>query len=240
MSNTKGAQPPGRKKLVHHLDTPFSAVSWPEISQDDQDAILELLCNLLSPLGQHRKAHTRPSKGRRAARRREKAESDGRSVPGAPPPPKPELHAKVDVGFNSITKALTRDHDSEAGCKDARSQSYSMVFVARGNQSPAFNCHFPKMIGLSSKDCPRDEKTRLVGFSKPCSDRLGFSLGLARVSSVAVARDAPGANALWQFVQRTVAPVGISWLDDMGDARYRATKISSVEAPVGSKKAKGA
>jgi len=55
-----------RKRIVHTLDTPYSAVEWsesllilpssnmrtrmltnkgrPQISQDDQDAILELLC----------------------------------------------------------------------------------------------------------------------------------------------------------------------------------------------------
>ncbi|KAM4055302.1 RNase p and RNase mrp subunit [Hirsutella rhossiliensis] len=239
MSST--AQPPGRRKLVHHLDTPFSTISWPEISPDDQDTILELLCNLLSPLGQHRRAHIKRSKGKRAARRgaRPGPGPEDRSLPSAPAPPKPELSAKVDVGFNSITRGL-EELSQSTGSRDSPCQSYSMVFVARGNQSSAFNCHFPKMIGAASKDSPQADKTRLVGFSKPCSDRLSSVLGVARVSSVAVARDAPGAGALWEFVQKTVAPVSMSWLQDMGCTEYREAKINSVETLVGAKKAKTA
>ncbi|PFH60692.1 hypothetical protein XA68_10530 [Ophiocordyceps unilateralis] len=227
------SQPAGRTKMVHHLDTPYSTVSWPDISLDDQDAILELLCHLLSPLGHHRRAHTRPSKGKRAARgRREKVDAEGAAPASAPVPPRPELCAKVDVGFNSITRTL------QEPSFDARCQPYAMVFVARGNQSSAFNCHFPKMVGVASKDCPPDERTRLVGFSKPCSDRLSSSLGIARVSSVALSRDAPGAAALWDLVRRKVAPVDMAWLEDAMSAEHRVTKIISVDTPMGSKRAR--
>ncbi|PHH77272.1 hypothetical protein CDD80_754 [Ophiocordyceps camponoti-rufipedis] len=105
---------------------------------------------------------------------------------------------------------------------------YAMVFVARGSQSAAFNCHFPKMVGVACKDCPPDERTRLVGFSKPCSDRLSSCLGIARVSSVALRRDAPGAAALWDLVRRKVAPIDMAWLDDAVGAEHRATKADSI------------
>ncbi|PNY24687.1 Uncharacterized protein TCAP_05374 [Tolypocladium capitatum] len=236
------AHRPGRKKLVHHLDTPFSTVSWPDIAPDDQDAILELLCNLLGPIGQHRRAHIGPSKGKRAAKQRPRPEDGERPPHNAPAPPKPDICAKVDVGFNSITKNL-EGHSravpkSNAEPAHTPGQPYSMVFVARGNQSSSFNCHFPKLICAASKNTQQDEKTRLVGFSKPCSDRLSSSLGIARVSSVAVQRDAPGADALWAFVQKAVPPVDISWLEAVGDVRYRATKIASTETTVGNKKAR--
>ncbi|ODA81583.1 hypothetical protein RJ55_00083 [Drechmeria coniospora] len=57
---SKPSQLAGRKRLVHHLDTPFSAVSWPEISSNDQDVILELLCDLLR-VPKAAKATTQPS-----------------------------------------------------------------------------------------------------------------------------------------------------------------------------------
>ncbi|KND92215.1 hypothetical protein TOPH_03243 [Tolypocladium ophioglossoides CBS 100239] len=231
-------QQAGRKKLVHHLDTPFSTVSWPEISPDDQDTILELLCNLLSPIGQHRRAHIKPSKGKRAAKRKTNSKDGERPPANAPVPPKPEICAKVDVGFNSITKNLEELANPNVEPTDTPSQPYSMVFVARGNQSATFNCHFPKMICAASKNTQRDEKTRLVGFSKPCSDRLSSCLGVARVSSVAVERDAPGAEALWAFVQKAVPPIDISWFEGVGDSKYQATKIASVETTVGIKKAR--
>ncbi|RDA91483.1 hypothetical protein CP533_4593 [Ophiocordyceps camponoti-saundersi (nom. inval.)] len=222
----------GRTKLVHHLETPYSAVSWPQISLDDQDAILELLCNLLSPIGQHRRAHIKPSKGKRAARRRRNKIDAKDDAASAPVPPPPELFEKVAVGFNSIARTL-QDVSS-----DARRPPYAMVFVARGNQSAAFNCHFPKMVGVTSKDSPPDERTRLVGFSRSCSDRLSSSLGIARVSSVALSRDAPGAAPLWDLVRRKVAPVDMAWLEEAMGVEYRATNIVSIEAAIGSKRAR--
>ncbi|KAK3357399.1 hypothetical protein B0T25DRAFT_566688 [Lasiosphaeria hispida] len=38
-----------RKRIVHVLDTPYTAVGWPKVSQEDQDVILELLCHTDSP-----------------------------------------------------------------------------------------------------------------------------------------------------------------------------------------------
>ncbi|RDA84267.1 hypothetical protein CP532_1993 [Ophiocordyceps camponoti-leonardi (nom. inval.)] len=238
------SRPAARTKLVHHLDTPYSTITWPHISLDDQDAILELLCkfvyaplhylspSLLSPIGQHRRAHTTPSKGKRAAKRR-RVETDSKDdAASASVPPRPELCDKVDVGFNSITRTL------QDLSPDASRQPYAMVFVARGNQSAAFNCHFPKMVGVKSKDCPPDERTRLVGFSRSCSDRLSSSLGIARVSSVALSRDAPGAAPLWDLVRRKVAPVDMAWLDDAMGAGYRATNIVSINTVIGSKRVK--
>lgn len=151
-------------------------------------------------------------------------------------PPRTELAAKVDVGLGSITRTLeelcraNEGKSAQPGPTSKPHKFYSMVFVARGNQSSAFNCHFPRMIGAASRLCPHDEAVRLVGFSKPCSDRLCSSLALARVSSVAIARDAPGAEALWKFVQKTVPPVDVSWMDETHDGRYQPTRIQTVES----------
>ncbi|KAH0495449.1 hypothetical protein TgHK011_008999 [Trichoderma gracile] len=222
------AAPSSKKRLVHHLDTPFSTSSWPVISIDDQDSILELLCHLLSPIGQHRRLHIKPSKGKRAARREKKTkmklDEPSNSVK-IEPPPVPELSASVDVGFNSIVKNLgsTRPSDGSANSD----KGYSMIFVARGSQSPAFNQHFPQMVAAASRNLPDKEKIRLVGFSKPCSERLGSVLGIPRVSSVAISAHAPGADALFALVQNTVSPVESPWLDEATCATYKPTRISS-------------
>lgn len=116
---------------------------------------------------------------------------------------------------------------------------YSMVFVARGNQTAAFNCHFPKMVAAASRNSTCDaDKVRLVGLSRPCNDRLSSALGIARASSVAVECGAPGAEALWEFVQKTVPPVEVSWFGPRQDAAFHPTRIGSVETTVGAKRAK--
>ena len=112
-----------------------------------------------------------------------------------------------------------------------------MVFVARGNQSSAFNGHFPKMVAAAGRRCVPDESTRLIGFSKPCSERLSSCLAVARVSSLAIVRDAPGSEALWKFVQEYVPRLDDKWLWGAQDV-YKVTNIKSIETSVGLKKRK--
>ncbi|PON26280.1 hypothetical protein TGAM01_v204756 [Trichoderma gamsii] len=234
------AAPAAKKRLVHHLDTPFSTSSWPEISIDDQDSILELLCSLLSPIGQHRRSHVKPSNGKRAAKREKKTATklDGPvNTAKLPTSRSLELGASVDIGFNSITKNLgCLTKPSEAG--NPSPKEYAMVFVARGSQSPAFNHHFPQMIAAASRNLPETEKIRLVGFSKPCSERIGNTLGIPRVSSIAISRHAPGAEALLAVVENLVAPVDSPWLSEVPNAEYKTTQIASVETTIGTKRVK--
>ncbi|KAJ3483040.1 hypothetical protein NLG97_g7406 [Lecanicillium saksenae] len=209
---------PARKKIVHHLGSPFTTVSWPEISQEDQDTMLELLC-------EHRQAHVKRSMGKRAAKKRKRQgkESCQDAVPMAvDPPPKPEIASQVDVGFNSITNALQNTSYEQKGDSDSKEKKrYSMIFVCRGNQTAAFNSHFPQMVAASAQQGQPDQATRLVGFSKPCSDRLSRCLGIARVSSIAIQSDAVGSGALWDLVRKSVAPVHIEWLEEARSLQYK-------------------
>ncbi|KAK8149002.1 hypothetical protein G3M48_008479 [Beauveria asiatica] len=240
MASTTGG--PVRKRIVHHLGSPFTTVSWPEISQEDQDDILELLCEYLGPIGKHRQRCIKTSKGKRAEKKRKRQEKDeGKTTfPMAVDlPAKPETASQVDVGFNSITRGL-QDANNEQNADGVvkKGQGYSMVFVCRGNQSAAFNCHFPQMVAASSADAQPGHATRLIGFSKPCSSRLSSCLSLARVSAVAVKSDAAGSCALWDLVKKSVKPVQCEWLDEARSLKYRQTQIVSLEISVGSKKTK--
>ncbi|CAK7235612.1 RNase P and RNase MRP subunit [Sporothrix curviconia] len=120
------------RRKVPELDTPFSSVEWPIISQENQDTILELLCSLLSPVGQHRRDHVDSSRGKRSRRRARQAakeapkETGGGSSPAAKThdarketaletkrpkgnvPPLPELSRFVDVGLATITRELAK------------------------------------------------------------------------------------------------------------------------------------
>ncbi|UKZ82266.1 hypothetical protein TrVFT333_010051 [Trichoderma virens FT-333] len=225
---------------VEHRNGRVAHSNRPEISLEDQDSILELLCHLLSPIGQHRRIHTKVSKGKRAAKREKQIKSKLNEEPNSakiPTPPVPELSASVDVGFNSITKnlgSLTRPSDEA----EKSHKGYSMIFVARGSQSQAFNQHFPQMVAAASRNLPDNEKIRLVGLSKPRSERIGSTLGIPRVSSVAVSRHAPGADALFAVVQNIVPPVDSPWLNETPSTVYKTTRIGSVETTIGAKRVK--
>lgn len=154
----------------------------------------------------------------------------------APTPRSLELSASVDVGFNSITKNLGSLSNPEEAISSRK--DYSMVFVARGSQAPAFNHHFPQMVAAASRNLPEKEKIRLIGFSKPCSERIGSTLGISRVSSIAISRHAPGAEALLAVVENIVAPVDSPWLSEMPSAVYKTTQIGSEETTIGTKRVK--
>ncbi|KAL2164469.1 hypothetical protein VTH06DRAFT_3685 [Thermothelomyces fergusii] len=231
-----------RKRVVHTLDTPYSAVEWPHISQEDQDAILELLCQLLSPLGAYRRSFITPSKGKRKRSKKGKkpeAPSDSGPVSAAPPPP--ELAAHVDVGLSVISRTLQamsgREGSNGEGVEHKSStRPYSVVFVARAGQSSAFHCHFPQMVALAAQSQPPDRAVRLVGLSKACEDRLSTALGIPRVSSIGLREDAPQAKGLIEYVREHVEPVEIAWLREARAGRFLETKIDAVPTKIGAKK----
>ncbi|KAK2059409.1 hypothetical protein LY76DRAFT_21875 [Colletotrichum caudatum] len=234
-----------RKKLVYSVDTPFSATQWPEITPEDQDAILELLCSLLSPLGQHRQRHIKPSEGKREAKRKRR---EGGVVSNGPAnserPPMPDLASFVDVGLTSITRNLERlaigQQTSEApgdeNTLEISPDSYSVIFVARSGQSSAFNCQLPQMVAVASKSSPASPPTRLVGYSKPCAEKLSACLGIPRVSSVGVRVGAPMSRALVEYVQQHVSPVRVAWLEQAEEAVYRSTQLRIQEKIIPIKK----
>ncbi|KAI9830075.1 MAG: hypothetical protein M1826_005068 [Phylliscum demangeonii] len=124
-------QPVEKKvRTVWKTDSPFTVVQWPSLTAEDQDTILTLLLSLLTPIGQHRRLHLRPSNGRRDQRRKapearsQAATTDlGAGIhadepttrtppppppPSPPPPPPPSISDHLTIGFNSTTRHLER------------------------------------------------------------------------------------------------------------------------------------
>ncbi|ROT35986.1 hypothetical protein SODALDRAFT_55740 [Sodiomyces alkalinus F11] len=234
-----------RKKVVHSVDTPYSATPWPDISTDNQEAILELLCRFLAPLGQCARSK-QPSKGKRSRKRKRKMEPDGE--PARPPivkPPPPETAPFVDVGLSSITRTLQElvsqhnqpiqlpapelDLDSDS---DSSQQPYAVIFIARSGYPSAFTSHFPEMVAAASRVLPSASPIRLVGYSKSCADRLSASLGISRVSSVGIRQGAPMSQALIDYVRDCVPPIVVRWLQEAESAEYRHTCLVAEEKMV--------
>ncbi|KAL1842743.1 hypothetical protein VTJ49DRAFT_4381 [Mycothermus thermophilus] len=241
-----------RKRIVHTLDTPYTTVEWPQISQEDQDAILELLCQLLSPIGTHRRSCIVPSKGKRKRSKQADAQNTGASaVPGSSSPPAPELSAYVDVGLSQISRSLqamssktnkpaTSSTPAAASGHHSslENKPYTIIFIARSNQSPAFHSHFPQMVALASQSQPPSTAVRLVGFSKACESRLSEALGIPRASCIALREGAPQAKGLVEFVREKVKPIEVEWLEEVKKAVFLETRIRAVATKVGVKKAR--
>ncbi|RDW59731.1 hypothetical protein BP6252_12818 [Coleophoma cylindrospora] len=98
-----------KPKTIFQLDTPFTTVQWPTISEENQVTILDLLCSLLAPIGKHRSLYVTPSKGTRSKKRkRREAVQTSEIQPSQAEctPPTPEISSSVMVGLNSITRSL--------------------------------------------------------------------------------------------------------------------------------------
>ncbi|KAK1703862.1 hypothetical protein BDP67DRAFT_549586 [Colletotrichum lupini] len=219
-----------RKKLVHSVGTPFSAVQWPEVAFEDQDAILELLCSLLTPLGQHRQRHVKASEGKRAAKRKRKEEgAAGKEPEKSERPPLPEIASFVDVGLASITRNLERLASTQQGSEPDTDGASTAA-------SSAFNCQLPQMVAVASNTAAPASATRLVGYSKPCGEKLSAAVGIPRVSSIGIRVGAPMSKALVDYVQKHVSPIHVAWLDEAKDAVYRSTQLKAEEKMVPAKK----
>lgn len=200
-----------------------------------------LRLRLLAPLGSHRR-DTKCSRGKRARRKVKSVVSTAEESQIPAVAPKPLISEHLDVGFNAISKSLQNSHLSRQSSTELSSQKphkqYLGVFVARGDQSPVLDSHFPQMVGAASKALPDNQKIRLVGFSRSCAEKLALSVGLPRVSSVAIRADAPGAAALQELVRSIVPPVQAPWLSRSASAEFSPTKINSAETVIGTKKAR--
>jgi ribonuclease P/MRP protein subunit POP3 len=185
-----------------------------------------------------------PSKGKRARKRKrlthglDPAASNTQAIP-----PVPEISKSVDVGLSHITRNLegsikSMSSETEHKEPDNQSRQYTMIFVTRGDQSQAFNGHFPRMVAAASRCRSPAEKIRLVGFSKSCSEKLNLSLGIARTSSVALLGDAPGSRALFDKVRQVVPPIEAPWLEEARKEPYHGTRINAMETAIGVKRVK--
>ncbi|KAI1500598.1 hypothetical protein F5X99DRAFT_385942 [Biscogniauxia marginata] len=237
-----------KKRLVFQLDTPYSAVSWPEINPNDQESILELLCTLLAPLGNYRSEQIHPSKGKRAKKRKHKDLLDQETA--LPPPPRPELSSYIDIGLAAITRNLhnaasggrklsSPTEDNTATEKDQIIRSYSIIFVARSGQPSALNSHISQMVAVASKAHPSRTPIRLVGLSKACQERLSESVGIPRVSYIGLYEDAPNSRPLVDFVRQHVPVIETTWLEEASRAQHRETNINTIETFVGSRNPRG-
>ncbi|CAI6334504.1 unnamed protein product [Periconia digitata] len=121
--------PPKASKPAFKSTIPFTETQWPVITPDVRDNIVDLLCHLLQPLGDHRRTHIIPSKGKKSRTKKRKRStkdqneqhhsssdpstksnpkndsSDDLNQP-LPPPPPPEISSHILIGLNSITRHL--------------------------------------------------------------------------------------------------------------------------------------
>tara|TARA_R110002003_G_scaffold116_14_gene10182 strand:- start:7779 stop:8564 length:786 start_codon:yes stop_codon:yes gene_type:complete len=212
--------------------------------------------SLLAPLGEHRRAHIQPSKGKKRKRKSNEHQHDSN------PPPAPEIGKHILIGINSVTRHLealaaknapssmpiTAINDEERkdetqGEKAAKNDPEPLSIVILTHPKPSLspaNAHFPTLIHLSTLQQPTSSAshtppTLLVPLPTTSDARLASALHIPRVGALAIFSGAPGAKALEDYVRERVDVTECKWVDEAMRAEWRGINVRSEVA--GGKKA---
>ncbi|KAF2126068.1 hypothetical protein P153DRAFT_388818 [Dothidotthia symphoricarpi CBS 119687] len=223
---------------IFKTSSPFTETKWPQISYDDQKIIIDLVCNLLTPLGDHRKTHIPPSRGKSKKRKRatNPAETD-------PPPPPPALKHHILIGLNSMTRHLealashtapsafrTEGQDtsttdtSNPSITTPRPLSLILLTTPHPPSSPS-HAHIPTLLHLANQPPSKSPPTLLVPLPATADALLAAALHIPRVGALGIHAGAPGAAALEAFARERVAGTECAWVDEAGGGAWRGVCV---------------
>ncbi|KAH6877937.1 hypothetical protein BKA58DRAFT_85756 [Alternaria rosae] len=241
-------------KPVFKTSSPFSETQWPEITREDEEVILELLSNLITPLGDHRRTHIHPSKGKKR-KRNTKTNEDGPDMLGNTPS-SPEIGNHLVVGINHVTRHLealaaknapttvpvaypkstpegTNENTATADHSKNSLRPLSMVILThpKPSLSPA-HAHFPTLVHLSalspsSASTISEAATRFIPLQTTADTRLASSLHVPRVGAMGIYAGAPGAKTLELYVREHIGLTECKWVDEAMSAEWKGLHVKS-------------
>ncbi|KAL9110436.1 MAG: hypothetical protein Q9227_004980 [Pyrenula ochraceoflavens] len=254
---------PRRKKtkIDHTTDIPHRQPTVPELSPKDQETALELLCAILEPLGRYRAQFLNPSKGKRASKRRRRAQKDSPSSntrthsPQFPaPPPPPDLSHTAIVGFNAITRHLEAlaaasppQSSPETPSSTTLPPPLAALFYTPTTLPPLLTHNLPLLTHLASFSHPSTTPpTRLIPLTLPSApNALSTALHQPRVSFIGLFNtptptidDDDGSapvKTLINFCREKVPPIHVPWLENVEAGKYAKVRIQRVESVIGEK-----
>ncbi|KAF1925635.1 uncharacterized protein M421DRAFT_102971 [Didymella exigua CBS 183.55] len=242
---------PTTKKVprpVFKTSSPFTETTCPSVSPEDQEIISELLCNLLAPLGEHRRAYIQPSRSKKR-KRNDKAHSDDFATPSTP-----AVGSHILIGLNSVTRYLEALAASSAPhtvpVKDADNvdkdvsttqadtemlsttmlKHFSMVVLThpQPSLSPS-HAHIPTLLHLATRQTTPttkvSEPTRLVALSTSNDARFANALHIPRVGAIGIYEDSPGAKAVEEYVRKHVGLTECLWVDEATKPEWRGLNV---------------
>ncbi|KAF2431770.1 hypothetical protein EJ08DRAFT_557761, partial [Tothia fuscella] len=232
-------------KAVVKLESPYTTPNWPHLNHAEQENILNLLCHFLSPIGQHRKFHIIPSKGKRSKKRkRTEIEIPANTNPEGvlledddkiSPSPTPELRNFITVGFNSTSRHLesmispnvtTEEKSPQAPKSKQTTKLLAAIFLTAASTNYLPYSHLPTLASLASSTHPESPAIRLVQLGNTSESKLSEALGIPRIGIIGVFEDAPNAAPLMGYVREHVEAVNVPWTKDVGKGNWLGTRIS--------------
>ncbi|KAL5432286.1 hypothetical protein PMIN06_012058 [Paraphaeosphaeria minitans] len=227
-------------KPVFKTARPYTETDWPDLTAQQKRDTTDLVCSLLQPLGDYRKTHLSPSKGKKRRResQKEKNEDADKSTPNTPPPP-PEISHHILIGLNSVTRHLESlaahtappsapSHaKADAPPPDATPPRPLSIVLIPHNHPPASlpHAHIPTFVHLCTMTSQKDKAIRLLAVPPGCEPAIAEALHIPHVGALAIFEGAPGADALVAYVREHVAVTRCAWIEEAMGPEWKDTKI---------------
>lgn len=239
-----------KAKTIFSLEAPLALAppQWPVLTAEESSNIMDLLTNLLQPIGDHKRLLRNTEKEaqqqqqqnqevKQKKKKRKRSDATSTEVQHI-------LEPFLTIGFNTTTSSLesmAQKHLSKRmpahlrNSKTTPKPVLSAVFVSRSDSQPtALHAHLPISCALA--------KVPLIQLPRGSEVLLSKYLDTTRVATVGIVESAPGANGLLGFIKANgVGRVELpSWLADPSNMKWQETKINAIQttAPVVSKKQK--
>jgi ribonuclease P/MRP protein subunit POP3 len=191
-------------------------------------------CSLVGPIGEHRKTHILPSKGRKRKRATNAA-------PDEPPKlPAPATASHVLVGLNSVTRHLEtqaastapptapingtsideQDNPTQTDQRESATPPRILSIVILTHPQPSLSpshAHIPTLLHLAN--------LRLVCLATSNDARLANTLHIPRVGAIGILEGAPGAKDLEEYVRKHVGSTECAWVDEALRSEWRGLNV---------------
>lgn len=260
-------------KLAYSTESPYTNPEWlvltafvtwwsnadhhnrPVLSSNDEADIVDLLCRLLEPVGNHRRDHIKPSKGkssRKRNRKRSLTQDAAILANSSPAPPTPDILFHITLGLNTTIRHLeslsATSRPQSLGrasihvSKDETAKSVeplgplSAVFVCRTGLPPILTSSLPLLAATASLAFPEEPPIRLVPLGQVAEEKLAQSLHQPKVGFIGLQSDASSAGNIIDLVRNRVHPVDVPWLKEASSGTYLPVKVRQTEVKVGRKK----
>ncbi|KAF2448328.1 hypothetical protein P171DRAFT_428423 [Karstenula rhodostoma CBS 690.94] len=229
-------------KPIFKTPRPYTETNWPTLTAVQKRDITALVCSLVQPLGDHRRTHIPPSKGKKRKREPQKESNNDAdsSVPDTRPPP-PEIGNHILIGLNSVTRhleslaaqttppsALSRTK-ADASLQDASPPRPLTMVLIPHNHPPASlpHAHIPTLVHLSNMDSQTEKATRLLAVPPGCEPAIAEALHIPHVGALGILEGAPGADALVAYVRENVDLTRCAWIDEAMGPEWKGTKMNT-------------
>lgn len=206
-------------KTIFQTESPFPTSEWPTLDKGTNEAIIDLLRDLLEPIGHYRATNLQTSRAKHQRKRKRKSSNPPTSLGTAPSEPDlpPAVLSSTLIGYNTVIRhlqQLTQRPTPKSESPSTR-KGLPVIFLTGNSLYPPY-AQLPLLSALASQQS--NTEIRLVLLDAKSEDVLAKALGVGRVGVIGLlegVEDLSGGRGLMELVRGSVRPAEVPWKDDL-------------------------